>query len=172
MFERFARSAVVKLNFTVNFAVGVHEVIFFEKFSYIGFGRAVEYGGGYLPAELFTYERKVYFEYLTYVHTRGNAEGVKNDLQRSAVRKEGHIRLGQNSRNNALVAVTTRHLVADGNFSLLRDVNSVKFAYAGRKFVLICARELFNVYYYTAFAVGNAERGISYLSCLFAEDSA
>ena len=170
VFERFARSSVVKLNLAVYFAVGVDEVIFAEKFSYIGFARAVEYGGCDLPAELLTYERKVYFEYLTDVHTRGNAQRVKNDLERRTVCHERHIRFGKYSRNDALVTVTSRHLIADGNLSLLRDVNSYKFVYAGRKFVFVGPREPLYVYDYTAFAVRNAERGISYFSRLIAED--
>ena len=170
VFERFARSSVVKLNLAVHFAVGVDEVIFAEKFSYIGFARAVEYGGCDLPAELLAYERKVYFEYLTDVHTRGNAQRVKNDLERRTVCHKRHIRFGKYSRNDALVTVTSRHLVADGNLSLLRDINSYKFVYAWRKFVFVGSRESLYVYDYTAFAVRNAERGISYFSRLIAED--
>ena len=54
VFEGFARSAVVKLNLAVHFAVRVDYIVFFEKFSYVAFGRAVEYRGCDLPAELLT----------------------------------------------------------------------------------------------------------------------
>ena len=146
-------------------------MVFFEKILDFFLGRAVEYGRRDLPAELFTYERKVYFEYLSDVHSGRNAEGVKNYLKGRAVREERHIRFGEYSRNNALVSVTSRHLVADGNLSLLSDIYPYKFGNAGGKFILVGFRELLDVDYYTAFAVRNSDRSIFYFSRFLAENS-
>ena len=52
------------------------------------------------------------------------------------------------------------------------DIYAYELSYAGRKFFAIRSRKHFNVYDYAAFAVGNAERGISNFSCLFTKDSA
>ena len=64
------------------------------------------------------------FKHLTDVHSGRNAQGVQHDLQRRTVGQERHILLGQYAGNNTLVAVTACHLVADGDLSLLRDVDA------------------------------------------------
>ena len=172
VFERLTSSAVVYLNFTVYLAFGVYNVVLLEQFLYILLGRAVEYGGCDFPAELFADKTQVHFENLPDVHTRGNAEGVQHDLKRGAVRKERHIRLRKDARDDAFVTVASCHLIADLNFTLLRDIYAHEFGYAGGKLVLVFTGEYLNVYDYTALAVGNFQGSIPDLSRFFAEDCA
>lgn len=61
-------------------------------------------------------------KHLPDVHSRGNAEGVKNDIERLAVFKEGHILLRKNAGYNTLVSVAAGHLVAD------RDLSSGRYS--------------------------------------------
>src|SRR5712692_2259327 len=62
---------------------------------------AAEFLGG--PAEM-------RLEDLTDVHTRRNAERVEHNLDRSAVRHIGHVFLGNDARDDALVAMASGHL--------------------------------------------------------------
>ena len=155
VFEGFARSAVVDLYFAVHLAFGVDYIVFVEELFDVLLGGAVEYGGGYLPAELLAHQPQVHFEHLTDVHSGRHAEGVENYLQRGAVRKEGHIRLGKHAGDDALVAVAARHLVADLDLALLRDIYAHELVYSGRKFVLVFAGEHLYVDDYAAFTVGD-----------------
>ena len=172
VFKGFAGAPVEYLEFAVHFSVGIQKVVFAEHLLDVFFRRAVENGRGDLPSELFAHVAEVHFEHLTDIHTRRNAQGVEQDLQGSAVREEGHIRLRQHTGNDTLIAVTTRHLVAHLNFALLRDIDADEFVYARFEFVFILSREHFDVHDDAAFAVRNAEGGISDLSRLFAENGA
>ena len=112
-------------------------------------------------------------EHLTDVHTGRYAEGVEHDVKRCAVGQEGHILNGKYARNNALVAVATRHFVAYADLALEREINANDLVYAGLQLVAaVGAGEYLNVHDRALLAVGNAQRGISYLSRLFAEDGA
>src|SRR6266705_467904 len=73
-----------------------------------------EFLGG--PAE-------VCLENLSDVHARRNAERIQNDLDRSAVRHVGHVFLRHDAGDDALVAVASGHLVADGELALHGDVD-------------------------------------------------
>src|SRR5690348_12843712 len=77
------------------------------------------------------------FENLAHVHTRGNTERIENDFHRRAVGQIRHVLLGHDPRDDALVAVATRHLVADGQFALHRDVNFYELDDARRQFVAL-----------------------------------
>ena len=123
-----------------------------------------------MPAKLCGGSAEVNLKHLTDVHTGRNAKGVKENIQRSAVRKERHIFLRKNSGNNTLVTVTTRHFITDGKLSLLCDVAANDLVYAGSKLVAVLSGEHLNVNDYAVFAVGNAQGGITNLSCLFTED--
>ena len=72
-----------------------------------------------IPAERSRGVTEVYLEYLTDIHTGRNAQRVKNYIKRGAVRQERHILARENTGNNALVAVTSRHFIADRNLTLL-----------------------------------------------------
>ena len=140
-----------------------------EHFKNVGLLSTVEYGGHYLDTKLLTSDTKMHFKHLTDVHTGRNAERVKNYIKRSTVSKEGHILGRKNPRNDTLVTVAARHLVTDGDLSLLSNVNVNYLVYAGSKIVGIRAVVDLNVYYDTVFSVTHFEGGILNLACLFTE---
>jgi len=57
------------------------------------------------------------------VHAAGHAQRVQDDLDRSPVREVRHVLLGQDARDDALVAVPAGHLVADLELALHGDVD-------------------------------------------------
>ena len=78
---------------------------------------------------------EVRLENLADVHTRRNAERVEHDLHRRAVRQIRHVLLGQDARDDALVAVAAGHLVADRQLALHRDVDLDQLDDARRQLV-------------------------------------
>ena len=62
-------------------------------------------------------------EHLPHIHARGHAEGVEHDVHRSAVLKVGHVFLGNDLGDHALVTVAAGHFVADRKLALGGDVN-------------------------------------------------
>ena len=90
-----------------------------EALSDIVLMRAVKNRRADIPAERSRGVAKVYLEHLTDIHTGRNAQRVKNYIKRGAVRQERHILARENTGNNALVAVTSRHFIADRNLTLL-----------------------------------------------------
>ena len=109
---------------------------------------------------------------LSDVHTRRHAQRVQNDIQRRTIRQERHILLRQNAGDNTLVAVTARHLIANGNFPLLRDVNADDLIDAGSELVAVFSREDLHVDNDAGLAVRDLQRRIADFSCLLAEDGA
>ena len=97
----------------------------------------------------------MHFKHLADIHTRRDAQGIEKDLQGRAVGQEGHIGERQNAGDDALVAVAARHLVADLDLTLLRDIYAHELVDAGRKFVLVFAGEHLYVDDYAAFTVGD-----------------
>ena len=68
--------------------------------------------------------------------------------------------------------MTARHLVTDGDLSLLCDIYTNDLVYAcGKVIVSLLVGEHLNVNYDTRLTVRQTEGGISYLSCLLTEDS-
>ena len=166
--EGLARSAVDEGGLAV---LTVARVL--ERLEDIAFVSAVEYGSHNLPAERLCGVAEVNLENLTDVHTGRYAEGVEYDVERGAVGQEGHILHGQNAGHNALVAVAARHLVADADLALEREVDAHDLVDAGLQLVAaVGTGEYLYVDNSTLFAVGYAEGGISDLSRLFAEDCA
>ena len=172
VFKRFARSAVVKLDFAVYFTVFVDESALLEQRFDVLLVCAVENRRCDFPVKHMSDETEVNFENLSDIHTARNAQRVEHDLKRCAVCHKRHIFFGENSGHDALVAVTSRHLVADGDFSLLCDVYADEFIDAGCEFVFILSRKDLDVYYDTAFSVGNAQGRVTHFSCLLTEDCA
>src|SRR6185369_8560388 len=78
---------------------------------------------------------KVGLEDLSDVHTARHTERVEHDVHRAAVGEERHVLLGNDTGNDTLVAVTSGHLVADGDLSLLRHVNLHELNDARRQLV-------------------------------------
>ena len=114
----------------------------------------------------------MHFQHLTDIHTRRNAQGVEQNLQRRAVCEERHIRLRKHAGDDAFVAVTARHFIADGNFSLLRDIDADQLVDARFQLVLVLPREHLDVHDHAAFAVRNAQRSVAHFSRLLAENGA
>src|SRR3954471_11182706 len=85
--------------------------------------RAVEHGRREVETERASGPAEVRFEDLTDVHTRRNAERVEHDLHRRAIRHVRHVLFGEDAADDALVAVASGHLVADGELAFHGDVN-------------------------------------------------
>ena len=109
---------------------------------------------------------------LSDIHTRRNAEGVKDDINGSAVRQERHILLTANFGDNALVAVATAHFIADRNLAFLGDIDADLLIDAGSHFVVIVASKGIDGDDLAAFAVRYSKRRIADFASLFTEDSA
>ena len=84
-------------------------------------------------------------EDLADVHAAGHAEGIEDDVDRGAVRQEGHVLLGQDAGHDALVAVAAGHLVAHGDLPLGGDADADESVDARRQFVAVIAIELADV---------------------------
>src|SRR5215471_6663432 len=97
--------------------------------------RAVEHRRREVEAERVSRPSEVRLENLADVHTRRHAERIEHDLHRSAVRQMRHVLLGEDARDDALVAVAAGHLVADRQLALHRDVHLDELDDARRQFV-------------------------------------
>ena len=86
-------------------------------------------------SEMLAYVAKVRLQDLADVHSARNAERVENDVDRGAVGKERHVLHGKNLGDDSLVAVASRHLVADHQLSLLGGVDLNRHVRAGRQLV-------------------------------------
>src|SRR5208283_4993378 len=80
---------------------------------------------------------QVRFENLADVHAGRNAERVEHDFDGRAIGKVRHIFLRHDAGDDALVAVTAGHLVADGELALHGDVNLGQLDDARRQFVTL-----------------------------------
>ena len=98
-------------------------------------GRAVEHRRREVETERVRRPPEVRLENLADVHTRRHAERVEHDLHRRAVRQIRHVLLGQDARDDALVAVAAGHLVADRQLALHRDVHLDELDDARRQLV-------------------------------------
>ena len=63
-------------------------------------------------------------EDLADVHPARHAERVQDDVDRGAVLEEGHVLLGDDPGDDALVPVAAGELVALRDLALLRDVDA------------------------------------------------
>ena len=145
-------------------------VCHFQCIHDVDFVRTIEYGCADFPAQCLCRQGQVGFQYLPDIHTGRNTQRVQHDIQRTAVRQEGHILYRQYTGNNTLVAVTARHLVTNRDFTLLCNINTNQLVYAGAYIIAVFSCEYLYVYNDTCFAVRYTQGGISNLSCLFAED--
>ena len=148
--------------------VGSH----FEAFADFRVGCAVENRCGNVPAQRAASQTQVHFQNLTDVHTRRNTQRVQHDLQRRAIGQEGHVLLAQDAGNDTLVAVTARHLVTDGNLTLLGDVDANHLLYGRGQLIGMRTVENLHIDHNAPFAVRHAQGGIAHLARFFAEDGA
>src|SRR5690606_15689636 len=84
---------------------------------------------------------EVDFEDLTDVHSARYAHRVEQDVDRRAVGHEGHVLLGHDLRDDALVAVAAGELVAHADLPLLRDVDADHLVDARGELVAVLAAE-------------------------------
>ena len=103
--------------------------------------RSVKDGCADMPAEGFGHQSKVYFQDLSDVQAAWNTQGVQYDLERRAVRKERHVLSGQDSGDDALIAMTAGHFVADRDLAPLRDVDPDNFVDTGGQVGMVLAVE-------------------------------
>ncbi|KIU01578.1 hypothetical protein QU38_00910, partial [Staphylococcus aureus] len=90
---------------------------------------------GDLHAQVAGSPAKVRLEDLADVHARRHAERVQHQVDRGAVLEERHVFLGQDARDDALVAVTAGHLVARLQLALHRDEDLDHLEHARRQLV-------------------------------------
>ena len=115
---------------------------------------------------------EVRLEDLADVHPARHAERVEHDVDRAAVLEERHVLLGDDLRDDALVAVAAGELVALGDLALLRDVDADELVDARRQVVAGVARERLDVDHLAALAVRDLERRVADLARLLLEDRA
>src|SRR5436190_2882552 len=87
-----------------------------------------------LTAELARRPAEVRLEDLPHVHAARHAEGIEHDVDRRPVRQVRHVLLGQQAREDALVAVAPGHLVAHLELPLDGDEHLHHLDHAGREF--------------------------------------
>ena len=93
-------------------------------------------GVAIFDAECFGRPAEVRFEHLADVHARRNADRIQNDVDRRAIRQVRHVLDRKDPRDDTLIAVATRHLVALGDLPLLGDADADHLVDAGRQFVV------------------------------------
>src|SRR4051812_18640109 len=173
--EQLARAAVAELDLAVlrqvRVTVPVHARLL-ERLADLALRRAVEDGRRGLVAHRPERPAEVRLEDLADVHAARHAERVEQDVDRGAVRQVRHVLDGQHLGDDALVAVTAGHLVADRHLALLGDRHADQAVHARLEVVVPLAAELADLHDLAALAVGEAERGVLHLACLLAEDRA
>ena len=109
---------------------------------------------------------------LTDVHSGRNAQRVQHDIQRTSVRQERHILHRKDAGYAALVSVTSGHLIADGDFSLLGNVDADRLVHARRQLVAVLSGKYLRCHDDTVSTVGNLQARVADLSRLLTEDGA
>ena len=137
----------------------------------INFVRAVKYRRCHVKAQGLSGKGQVDFQYLSDIHTGRHAQGIQNDVQRTSVRQIRHIFHRKHTGNNTLVAVSSCHLITDGNLSLLCYINAYGLVYTGRKLIAVLSGKYLGIHNDTVFPVGNLQGGIPYFPCLLTEYS-
>ena len=69
-------------------------------------------------------------QHLSDIHTGRHAQRVKHDIKRASVGQERHILNRKHAGNNTLVTVTSGHLIAHRNLTLLGNVDADCLVYA------------------------------------------
>src|SRR5205085_7149533 len=131
----------------------VHQFVVFQLSDLVGEGRVFEDGLELAAndffarillqeladplAKLISGPAQVCFQDLSYVHTAGNAQGVQDDLNRSAIGQVRHVLFRQNAGDYTLVTMPASHLVAYAELALHGDVNLDQLDNAGRQFITL-----------------------------------
>ena len=77
----------------------------------------------------------VQLKQLSNIHPARHAEWIQKDVNWSAVLKEWHVFLRNDPGDNALISVTTSHLVTDRDLPLVGEVDLDHFQHAALEFV-------------------------------------
>ena len=120
--------------------------------------RTVEHRRCDLESERVRRVAEVRFQHLAEVHAARHTERVEHDLDGGAVRQVRHVLDGHDPGDHTLVAVASRHLVALGDLSLLRDVDAHQLVDTGRQLVVALAAEHLDVHDDAALPVRDAQR--------------
>ena len=134
--------------------------------------RAVEVRGSHIKSERFRSQGQVDLQNLSDVHTGRHAQRVQHDIQGTSVGKIRHIFNRKHSGNDTLVSVTACHLIADGDLSLLRDIDADCLVDAGAELVAVLPLEYLGIDNDAVLAVRDLEGSVTDLSGLLAEDRA
>src|SRR5579875_649255 len=106
------------------------------------------------------------------VHPAGHAQRVQHDVHRGPVGEERHVLHRQDLRDDALVAVAARQLVAVGDLALLGHVHADQLVDPGRQLVALIAREHADADDLALLAVRDLEARVADLAGVLAEDRA
>ena len=118
--EGIACASVIQLGFAVEAdpAPGGRFLGFLEVFHDAGLGDTVEHRSGDFESEGLGCHTQVRFQHLSDVHPGRHAEWVQHDVNRGSVFEEWHVFFWHDLGHNALVTVTSGHLVTHGEFPL------------------------------------------------------
>src|SRR5262249_3721782 len=125
LIERIAGASVEKLRLTAFLHPGESLLLsgVMQIFADLFFLDSVEHRGPDLESQRFRGNPQVCFENLSYVHTAGHTQRVKDNFNRRAICQERHVFFGHDPGDHALISVPPGHLVTDAWFALARDVN-------------------------------------------------
>ena len=76
---------------------------------------------------------KVGLQDLTHIHSGWNAQGIQHDVDRGAVREEGHILFRQNPGDDPLVPMAPRHLISHRELPFHGQIDLHRLQNAGRQ---------------------------------------
>ena len=111
------------------------------------------------------------FQYLPQVHSRGDADRVKNNIYRCSVGKEGHIFRGRNQGDDPLVTVAPGQLIAYRNSALLGDPDLNPLVDPSGQVVAALTGEDLDIDHLAPLAVRHPQGGVLYLAGFLTEDS-
>ena len=112
------------------------------------------------------------FQNLPEIHAGNDAERIQNDVHRRTIREIRHVLHGADLRDDALIAVAARKLVARLHFAQFRDLDLDAADDARFQLVAALAVEYLHVHHATHLAVRQGKRSIFHVARFFAENGA
>ena len=133
--------------------------------------RAVKHGCGNVESKCLCRQGEMDLEHLSNVHTGRHAERVQHDIKRTPVRQIRHILHRKHTRDNTLVAVTSSHLITNGDLSFLCDIDAHCLVHSGCKLrVAVRPWEHLRINHHAVLTVRHFQWSIAHLPCLLTED--
>ena len=151
----------LKIDIIISQIESVHNIIFICT---------VKHGSSHIETKSFCSKGQMDFQYLSNVHTGRHTERIEYDIQRPAIGQIGHIFHRQHSGNNTFISMTSRHLIAYRNLSLLGNINTHSLIYARRQFIPVFPRKHFCIHYNTIFTMRHFQGCIPHFTSLFSKD--